>query len=183
MRNQVFARAIFSLATVVLLSLLAAPIAYGKPSNGQELGIRLTDLSASKTITLSDSITLEFTVINSGSSPVGIFTQLGMGYQGGVILHVLRQDGSEIQKPILFHDTLLESDVMNKNNYTQLIPDHFIGMQQTFKVSELVTKPGHYKLLAEYHSPIETKYAQIENFFGIERKSIVSNQVVLIVRP
>jgi hypothetical protein len=54
-------------------------------------------------------------------------------------------------------------------------------MRQSFLLSELVSKPGHYKLIAEYHCPIDSKYAKIRDFWGIERKSIISAELDLTV--
>jgi hypothetical protein len=108
---------------------------------------------------------------------VGVFAKLGMGYQGGVILHILDITGAEVEPPTLAHDSLDLSAMRDAKNYFELQPQHFFGTRQRFAVSELISKPGHYKLLAEYHCPVDSKYAKVANFWGVERKSLVSSEV------
>lgn len=167
----------------VMLLLPLEVVAGGSPPKSQGLRIQLTSLGDARISRMSDSVVLRFQITNVGSAPIGIFTELGMGYQGGVILHVLRPDGSEIQKPVLYHSSLQSGDVDNQHNYTELMPNHFIGMVQEFKISDLVAKPGHYKLLAEYHSPVDSNDTTIRNFFGAKENSVVSNTVKLDVLP
>jgi hypothetical protein len=152
------------------------------PNRDSELSINLRVLNEQRSYSIKDSIKLQFEVVNSSSSPIGIFSKLGMGYQGGIILHLLDRSGAEIQPPVMAHDSLNLSEMQDKRNYFSLPPGELLGARQTFILSDLVTKPGHYKLLAEYHSPVDAKYADIPNFWSIDRKSIVSSQIELQVK-
>lgn len=169
---------------IVMIVLPFAALSAKSSAKPQKLlSVNMTVLNNASSYTLNDSIVLRFQITNVQPTPIGIFTELGMGYQGGVILHVLRSDGSEVQKPVLSHFPLQPSDITNKNNYIELLPNHFIGMVQTFKVSDLVRKPGNYKLLAEYHSPVDSSHTTVRNFFGVKENSVVSNEIELNVRP
>lgn len=163
-----------------LLSLVGLP---GQPApQGGKLEIDLRNLTGQQSYHLKDSIVLDFEIINSGSGPVGVFAKLGMGYQGGVILHVLDSVGAELEPPTLEHDFLDLDAMQDARNYFALPPHQFFGTRQKFTVRELVSKPGHYKLLAEYHCPVNEKEGRAENFWSIERKSVVSQEVQLKVK-
>jgi hypothetical protein len=165
-------------AMLILLVMLSFTVAAGQiVREGDGLSLNLRNLAQQHSYGLKDSIVLSFDVINSSSAPVGVFAKLGMGYQGGIILHILDSTGAEVQPPTLAHDFLDLRAMQDPKNYFDLQPEQFFGTRQTFVVSELVNRPGHYKLLAEYHCPVDSKYAKIENFWGIERKSIVSGEM------
>jgi hypothetical protein len=146
-----------------------------------ELNLSLRNLSQQRSYTLKDSIVLNFEIINSSHHPVGVFARLGMGYQGGFILHLIDSAGAAVEPPVLPHDTVDLQAVQDERNYFHLRPAQFFGMRQSFLLSELVSKPGHYKLIAEYHCPIDSKYAKIKDFWDIERKSIISSELDLTV--
>jgi hypothetical protein len=165
--------AVFTL--VVMLNFTGAVGQLAAQSDG--LNINLRNLTQQRSFGLKDSIVLDFEIINSGSGPVGVFAKLGMGYQGGLILHVLDSTGAEVQPPTLAHDSLDLHAMQYAKNYFELQPEQFFGTRQRFAISELVNKPGHYKLLAEYHCPVDSKYAKVGNFWGIEHKSVVSSEI------
>jgi hypothetical protein len=165
-------------ATLLLILLLNVTRAFCQgTTQGDGLNINLRMETPQPVFGLKDSVVLDFEIINSGSKPVGMFAKLGMGYQGGVILHVLDKTGAEVEPPTLAHDSLDLEGIREAKNYFDLQPHQFLGTRQIFAVSELVTKPGRYRLLAEYHSPVDSKYAKVGNFWGIERKSVVSTEL------
>lgn len=150
-------------------------------SRTSRLTIEVRNLTEQGSYGIKDSLLLDFEIINSGREPIGVFAKLGMGYQGGVILHVLDSGGAEIQPPTLEHDFLDVRAIEDAKNYFELQPGQFFGTRQKFAVSELVSKPGHYKLLAEYHCPVSAKDAKVANFWSIARKSVVSREIDLKV--
>jgi hypothetical protein len=81
---------------------------------------------------------------------------------------------------------LSEEDTNRLKNYADHIEDYkkywVFGTRQKFAVSELVSKPGHYKLLAEYHCPVDPKEGKVGNFWSIERKSVVSKEIEFNVK-
>ena len=167
------------LTLVVMLSFTGALSQVA--SRGEGLNINLQNLTQQRSFSMKDSVLLDFEIINTGTVPVGVFAKLGMGYQGGVILHVLDGAGAEVQPPTLAHDSLDFNGMQDAKNYFELQPNQFFGTRQKFAISELASKPGHYKLLAEYHSPVDSKHAKVANFWGIERKSVVSSEVEINV--
>src|SRR4051812_23649989 len=179
--NSVFLRMRF--AAVLLLCFLLIPSGFaGQRQPAVKLEVNLRNLTEKPSYSLKDSVVLNIEILNSGTEPVGVYSKLGMGYMGGIILHVLDRQGAEIQPTILQHD-FLDSRAMNDAaNYFALQPYDFFGTRQEFKISEFVSKSGHYKLLAEYHSPIVATYAKVANFWSIDRKSIVSNEIALTVQ-
>jgi hypothetical protein len=168
-------RGITVLVLVLILNLTGAGAQ--RPAQGDGLSLNIRNLSPQHQYGMDDSVVLEFEITNSSAAPVGVFAKLGMGYQGGVILHVLDASGVEVQPPTLAHDFLDLRAAQESKNYFELQPEQFFGTKQKFAVSELVGKPGHYKLMAEYHCPVDPKYAKVANFWSIERKSIVSSEM------
>jgi hypothetical protein len=171
--------------TAILILMLALGALYGAqqsttPTKG--LAVVLRAESVQHAFSLKDEVTLDFEILNEGPSAIGVYAHLGMGYQGGIILHVLDSNGAEIPSPTLEHDFLYPADVQDPKNYFELRPSQFFGSRQRFTISELVGKPGSYKLLAEYHCPVDTNSAKVKNFWGMEQKSVVSEQVSFDVR-
>lgn len=170
-------------ATLLLATLVSfAGLPEKKAPHGDELKIELRNLTERHSYSFKDFIVLDFVIINTGREPVGVFAKLGMGYQGGVILHVLDSEGAEIQPPSIEHDFLDFRGMRIPQNYFELQPGHFLGTRQKFGISEFVWKPGHYKLLAEYHCPVDAKDGKVGNFWSIERKSVVSSEIELNVK-
>jgi len=167
------------LATMLTLTLASKKVAAQNP----ELNLSLRVMGQQRSLTLRDSIILHFEISNSSQHPVGVFAKLGMGYQGGLILHIVDAAGAEVQPPVLPHDALDLEAVRDVRNYFQLQPSQFFGTSQSFLLSELVSKPGHYKLIAEYHCPVDSKYAKITDFWDVQRKSIISSELDLTVGP
>lgn len=144
---------------------------------GGKLGVELRNLTKRPSYGLKDSVVLDVEIFNSGAEPVGVFAKLGMGYQGGIILHALDRAGAEVQPQILPHDFLDLRAIQDPKNYFELQPGQFFGTRQKFAILELVSKPGHYKVLAEYHCPVDPKDGKVGNFWSIERKSVVSREI------
>ena len=79
---------------MIMLSFAAG--AEQSPTQGDGLSLNLRNLTEHRFYGMKDSIVLEFEVINLSSKPVGVFAGLGMGYQGGMILHLLDATGAEV---------------------------------------------------------------------------------------
>ena len=170
-------------AVIALLVMLSfAEAAEQHATQGDGLSVSLRNLTEQASYGMKDSIVLEFEVINLSSEPIGVFAKLGMGYQGGMVLHVLDSTGAEVESPTLDHDSLDLDAVGDARSYIKLQPYMFLGTRQRYAVSQLVWKPGHYKLLAEYHCPVDSKYAKVGNFWGIERKSVISSEIEVDVK-
>jgi len=169
-------------ALILLVILNLAQLPGQHASSSGSLAIELRNLTEQRSYGIKDSLLLDFEIINSGREPVGVFAKLGMGYQGGVILHVLNSAGAETQPPTLAHDFLDVRAIQDAKNYFELQPGQFFGTRQTFAVTELVSKPGHYKLLAEYHCPVDANDGKVANFWSVERNSVVSSEIEFNVK-
>jgi len=167
------------LTLILMLSSIGGVGQLDAQAGGLDLGLRYVTRQLS--FSMKDSLVLDFAILNSSSRPVGVFAKLGMGYQGGIILHVLDSAGAEVQPPVLAHDFLDLRGMDERKNYFELQPGQFWGTRQSYSVSELVWKAGRYKLLAEYHCPVDSKYAKVANFWGIEHKSVISGELEFIV--
>lgn len=130
-----------ALTLSIVLSLARPPAQHSAPTG--KLEVELRDLTKRRSYRLKDSVLLDVEIINSGSDPVGVFAKLGVGYQGGVILHALDSAGAEAQPQILPHDFLDLRATDNPKSYFELQPDQLFGTRQKFAVLELVSKPGH----------------------------------------
>ena len=172
-----------AVAAVTLAAVLCCALSLGQdePRTGK-LEVRVRGISGARSYNLKDSIELDIEIFNPGPEPIGVFAKLGMGYQGGIILHVLDSAGAEVQPRILAHDFLDVRAMKAPENYFELQPGQFFGTRQRFVVSDLVAKPGRYKLRAEYHCPVDAKYGKVRNFWSIERKSIVSKEFELTIQ-
>ena len=147
------------------------------PAQADSLRVEIRNLTERASYGLNESIELDVKIINGGSKTIGVFAKLGMGYQGGLILHVRDASRAEVQPPTLAHDFLDLAAIQDAKNYLELRPGQFLETKQRFSLRELISKPGHYKLFAEYHCPVETKYAKVANFWSIDRKSVVSPEI------
>lgn len=168
-----------AVALGVLLSLGVVSARQTKATGKLEVEFR--NLSEKAHYNLADTVVLDIQIVNAGTEPIGVFARLGMGYQGGIILHVLDAGGAEVQPTVLQHDFLDFAAVEDAKNYFKLQPKSFLGSRQKFAVSGLVAGPGQYSLFVEYHCPVDPKYAKVENFWSIERKSVVSQKMLLSV--
>lgn len=169
-------------AAMALILVLSFPRLLGQPAPaGAKLAVDLRNVTEQHSYRLKDSVVLDFEIINSGSQTVGVFAKLGMGYQGGVILHVLNDTGTEIEPPTLEHDFLDTDAMQDARNYFELPPHQFFGTRQEFAVAELVSKPGLYKLLAEYRCPVDARFGKVGNFWSVEHRSVISNKIALKV--
>src|SRR5215470_15039150 len=92
----------------LVFALISFAASYGSrlPAQALQLQVELQNLNPQPEYSLQDSIALDIQIVNAGSQPVGVFAKLGMGYQGGVILHILDSAGTEVQPPVLAHDFL-----------------------------------------------------------------------------
>jgi hypothetical protein len=169
-----------ALMLAFMLSCARLPTQHATQAN--ELRVDLRNLTERRSYGLRDSVVLDIEIINAGSEPVGVFAKLGIGYQGGVILHALDSAGAEVQPQVLPHDFLDPRAIQDPKNYFELQPGQFFGTRQKFAILELVTKPGHYKALAEYHCPVDPKDGKVGNFWSMERKSVVSKEIEFNVK-
>src|SRR5260370_29151160 len=128
-----------ALTLAVMLCFAQLPVQHA--ASASRLTIEVRNLTEQRSYGIKDSILLDFVIINAGREPVGVFAKLGMGYQGGVILHVLDSGGAEAQPPTLAHDFLDLRAIQDAKNYFELEPGQFFGTRQKFAVTELVSKP------------------------------------------
>ena len=130
-------------AVITLLIMISFAVgAEQSPTQGDGLSLNLRNLTEHRFYGMKDCIVLEFEVINLSSKPVGVFAGLGMGYQGGMILHLLDATGAEVQRATVDSDPLDTDAIIDARGYFMLKPYMFFGTRQKYAVPELVRKPG-----------------------------------------
>lgn len=164
---------------------MSAQNSHAQPSQAAQssgLAISVRTLGAIEEYAVGDKIDLEITLYNSSLNPIGLYSKLGLGYQGGLIIHVLDGNGKEVMTPSLQHDFLDLKAIEDPKNYILLNSHHLLGVRHSFILSEFVAKPGYYKMIVEYHSPINPSTVVVENLWGSNRKSIISDSLNLKIK-
>ena len=159
-----------------------APNGDAQSAQHSDLTISAKIVGAVEEYTFSDKIVLEIMLYNNSLKPIGLYSKLGLGYQGGLIIHIQDGNGKDVMPPTLQHDFLDLKSINDPISYVLLNPNHLIGVRHSFELSEFVSKPGKYKMIIEYHSPIDPSGSKVENLWGSNRKSIISGPINLKIK-
>jgi len=165
-----------------LLCALALLLPGGRVNGGGEAnGVSLAITMDRRTAKLGDRILIEAQLRNMTERPVAFWGELLWGYRGGLILHVLREDGSEVPSRPRVDESIIPSELRNLSSYVTVQPAHTFGVVRSDRVSALVDSPGRYRIFVEYLSPLPRNYANVENLWTRDRGAIRSPEVELTV--
>jgi hypothetical protein len=129
-----------------------------------------------------DRMTISVALRNQSDGPVVLYSKLGWGELGGVMLRVSRINGELIHQKHLDHDMIVPSTLQEREYYSKLFENQFIGITRTEQVGEFFPGPGRYKVWAEYLSPVPAASSLIkDDFWPMEKGRIASIPVVLTV--
>jgi len=103
------------------------------------------------------------------------------GVIGGLILHVLREDGSEVPWRPRVDESIIPSELRKLSSYVTVQPAHTFGVVRSDRLSALVDSPGTYRIFVEYLSPLPRNYANVQNLWTRDRGAIRSPEVELTV--
>jgi hypothetical protein len=148
---------------------------------GEPNGVSLAITMDRRTAKLGDRILIEAQLRNMTERPVAFWGELLWGYRGGLILHVLREDGSEVPSRPRVDESIIPSELRKLSSYVTVQPAHTFGVVRSDRVSALVDSPGTYRISVEYLSPLPRNYANVQNLWTRGRGAIRSPEVELTV--
>lgn len=166
--------AVLIMSTVVLLG--APIVARAQPK--VELAIKGSD----RPLKMQDLLECEVRVLNSTKDPIWIFGDLRWGMRGGVVLNVSPWERDGPLPLFIDHAEFTDEELHDRRSFVRLRPGAFIGRKREIKVSELVRKPGEYRVWLEYTAPLPA-VAFDEPFWSAEKGSLFSAAVVLRIVP
>lgn len=169
-------RLLWSLCALVLLMPSLRVAAGGEP-NGVSLSVTIDR----HTVKLGDRIFIEAQLRNMTERPVAFWGELLWGHRGGLILHVLRGDGSEVPPRPRVDESIIPSELRNLSSYVTVQPAHTFGVVRSDRVSVIVDSPGTYRIFVEYLSPLPRNYANVEDLWTRDRGAIRSPEVEVTV--
>jgi hypothetical protein len=150
-------------------------------AGGDAAGVTLIVTLSDRTVRLSDRILVEAQLRNMTERTVSFWGELLWGYRGGLILHVLREDGSEVPSRPLVDESIIPSKLRETSSYVAVKPAHTFGVVRSDRVSAFVDAPGTYRIVIEYLSPLPRNYANVPNLWTRKSGPIRSGEVQLIV--
>jgi hypothetical protein len=164
------------LRVVVLVATAIRMYAGGDPER-VSLVVTLSD----HRVSLTGGILVEAQLRNMTDRPVSFWGELLWGYRGGLILHILREDGTEVPSRPLVDESITPSKLREVTAYVTIQSAHTFGVVRSDRVAALVDTPGTYRMFVEYLSPIPRNYANVQNLWSRQSGTIRSREVQLIV--
>ena len=142
-----FARAIF--AVFIMGTVLAAPSQTRQRRPSTQLRLQVsTDRQSYK---LSDSLQLDTQIVNAGNSDVYIYSwDVCWNAFRGLSLHLIAPDGSAARGKVLPDCVPPPPNPRDVYEFVRLEPGRVYGLLDSFKVTDLVSKPGEYRLQATF---------------------------------
>jgi hypothetical protein len=133
-----------------------------------------------ETVTMDDVLDTEARIVNSTGDDLWVFGDLRWGARAGLVLNVgpWERDGP---LPLLIdHAEFTKEELTDEQSLVRLRPGAFIGRKRKVKVSDLVRKPGEYRIWIEYQAPVSATAFE-RPFWSAEKATLVSRAIVLRV--
>jgi hypothetical protein len=132
---------------------------------------------------MDDDLELEVRLLNATTEDLWVFGDLRWGPRGGLVLNI-GPWGLDGPLPLIIdHAEFTKDELRDTRSFVRLRPDAFIGRKRRMRVSDLVRKPGEYRIWIEYHAPLPAA-AFDQPFWSAEKPTLVSRAVILTVsRP
>jgi hypothetical protein len=137
-------------------------------------------VSGEVTVTMDDALELEVRVVNATQQDLWFFGDLRWGHRAGLVLNVGPWDREGPLPLFLDHAEFTREELRDPRSFVRLRPRALIGQQRRIKVSDLVRKPGEYRLWVEYDAPLPAA-AFDRPFWSAERGTLMSRAVLLHV--
>jgi hypothetical protein len=103
---------------------------------------------------MGETISLQVSLLNRSEQPIYLYGILDWGLSASLSLRVMDQGNKEIPRKFL-DDALTPPPSDLSSFFVPLFPDHFFGTTRNLSLAESnINKPGKYKIVVEYHSPI-----------------------------
>lgn len=182
------------LLALTIAILIALPIVYVASKSSTTFGTKSAEvgsdaMGSTKTISAlevsartdkavynrGETIRLEILLKNLSEEPISLYGSLSWGHSASLTLRVTDAAGKEIPAKYL-DDSLTPPPPPNDQSFfVNLNPHHFFGTVRESSLDELnINKPGKYKIVVEYHSPIPQSFGKGLSLWGREKGSIRS---------
>jgi hypothetical protein len=162
---------IVALAVVLLVCSMAM---YAAESPTVELTI--DDL----VVSMDDVVHLDIRIVNSTTDVLWIFGDLRWGPRGGLVLNVSPWGPDGPLPLVVDHAEFTKDELSDTRSLVRLRPGAFVGRKREMKVSDLVRKPGEYRIWVEYQAPLPAAAFE-QSFWSAEKPSLTSRALTLIV--
>lgn len=133
-----------------------------------------------ETVTIDQVLNLEVRIVNSTGSDLWVFGDLRWGARAGLVLNVGPWERDGPLPMFIDHAEFTKEELTDTRSFVRLRPGAFVGRKRQMKVSDLVRKPGEYRIWIEYQAPLPAA-AFGEPFWSAEKPNLMSRSVVLRV--
>lgn len=166
---------------LLAFSIALACAIYGQAAAG-DAGLSVGITSDCHVYGLEDRITVSVALKNQSRSPIVLFSKLGWGELGGIVLKVSRANGEMLHQQALDDDMIVPSALEKPEYYSTIFVNQFIGISRTELVSDLFKSPGKYKVWVEYMSPVPAANSLAKtNFWSMEKGRVTSRAMSIDV--
>jgi hypothetical protein len=150
---------------------------------GAEASPTLELLISRVVVSMDDILDLEVRIVNSTSNDLWVFGDLRWGARAGLVLNVGPWERDGPLPLFIDHGEFTKEELADTRSFVRLRPDAFVGRKRQVKVSDLVRKPGEYRIWIEYQAPLPAA-AFDQPFWSAEKASVISRPIVLrVTRP
>jgi hypothetical protein len=155
--------------------------------------LKLTTRTDRHVYRMSEEITMEVQLLNTGTQDVYVWDwDLCWNPARGFSIYVTAKDGSPVSSDVLFDCLPPPPQPGNVYQFIKLQPDEFHGTVATFKVKDLINKPGEFDIEVTFNSFISGGFVQkylagdpIAKLpvWTMEQPTITAAPVHVVIRP
>jgi hypothetical protein len=131
-----------------------------------------------ETVSMDEVLDLEVRIVNSTSSDLWVFGDLRWGAGAGLVLNVGPWERDGPLPLFIDHAEFTREELTDARSFVRLRPGAFVGRKRQVKVSDLVRKPGEYRIWIEYQAPLPAA-AFDQPFWSAEKGNLASRAIVL----
>jgi hypothetical protein len=133
-----------------------------------------------ETVSMDEVLDIEVRIVNSTTNNLWVFGDLQWGMGAGLVLNVGPWERDGPLPLFIDHAEFTKEELTDTRSFVRLCPGAFIGRKRQVKVSDLVRKPGEYRISVEYQAPLPAA-AFDQPFWSAEKATLFSRAVVLRV--
>jgi hypothetical protein len=159
---------------------LALSILCPLPMLGADVSPTLELVINRETVNIDEVLDIEVRIVNSTGSDLWVFGDLRWGARAGLVLNVGPWERDGPLPLFIDHAEFTKEELTDRRSFVRLRPGAFVGRKRQVKVSDLVRKPGEYRIWIEYQAPLPAA-AFDQPFWSAEKASLASRAVVLHV--
>jgi hypothetical protein len=133
-----------------------------------------------ETVRMDDVLDVEVRLVNSTASDLWVFGDLRWGMRAGLVFNVGPWDQDGPLPLFIDHAEFTREELTDARSLVRLRRGAFVGRKRQMKVSDVVRKPGEYRIWIEYQAPLRSA-AFDQPFWSAEKGTLMSRAVVLRV--